>query len=249
MSETHGPVVSNLSATAFDASSGASFGGAVFIDRDGVVNEQRTGYYVNSWRDFAFLPGAVDAFIALANASMPTFVVTNQGGVGRGYLTAASLDGIHDNMAATIREAGGRLDAIIHCPHAPTDGCACRKPRPGMLLTLAQRFGLVLDRSTFIGDNVTDLEAGRAAGTASILVATGEGARSAIRLGLPPVVGVHAREVRCEQMPGLAAIAPGIASAVEHAIRSFRSPSEACRRPSDSPEHDAENRPGRAPEH
>lgn len=248
-SEPHTPVVSNLSPMASDASGGTLTGGAVFIDRDGVVNEQRTGSYVHSWRDFAFLSGAVDAFIALADANIPTFVVTNQGGVGRGYLTAASLSAIHDNMAASIREAGGRLDAIIHCPHSPADGCACRKPRPGMLLTLAQRFGLALDRSTFIGDNVTDLEAGRAAGVASILVATGEGARSAMRLGLPPIVGVRATEVRCEQMPGLAAVAPGIASAVDHAIRNHRRPSEPCLQASDYIERNTVNRPARAPEH
>ena len=201
-------------------------GPAVFIDRDGVVNEQRTGKYVHSWRDFVFLPGAIDAFVALAAAGLPTFVVTNQGGVGRGFLTARSLEDIHDRMAALIRGAGGRLDAIIHCPHSPESRCKCRKPRPGMLHALAERFAVQLDASTFIGDNVTDLEAGRDAGCETILVSTGEGRRSAERLGLQSLRGdaypwtnaEYATPVRSNEMDGLVATAPNLSSAVLHII-------------------------------
>ena len=190
---------------------------AVFIDRDGVVNEQHTGKYVNSWRDFAFLPGALDAFAALCQADTPTFIVTNQGGVGRGFLSAASLDDIHNRMVQAIRSTGGRVDAIIHCPHAPTAGCPCRKPRPGMLLTLADRFKVGLEDATFVGDNITDLEAGRDAGCTTMLVATGEGRRSAERLGLPAFPSaedVAAQYVKCQAMPGLVGMARNLSAAV-----------------------------------
>lgn len=207
------PVVSHVGP---DRATAASV--AVFVDRDGVVNEQRTGKYVHSWSDFTFLPDAIDAFVALAEAGIATFVVTNQGGVGRGFLSAASLDDIHHRMVSAIREAGGRLDAIIHCPHAPAAGCNCRKPRPGMLIELASRFALRLDRATFIGDNVTDLEAGRDAGCTTILVATGEGVRSAARLGIASPQGSGAADVQCIAMPGLRAVAPGLAAAVAYLI-------------------------------
>jgi D-glycero-D-manno-heptose 1,7-bisphosphate phosphatase len=208
--ETRRPVVSHVSPGL--ASPGSR---AVLIDRDGVVNVQRTGHYVHTWRDFAFVPGAVDAFVALADAGLPTFVVTNQGGVGRGFLSAGSLEDIHDRMAATILGAGGRLDAIIHCPHSPTDGCPCRKPRPGMLTTLAQRFEIDLRASTFIGDNVTDLDAGRDAGCRTILVGTGEGQRSRERLNLPPFATDRVIRVQSDAVPGLIAIAPNLGTAVD----------------------------------
>jgi D-glycero-D-manno-heptose 1,7-bisphosphate phosphatase len=164
----------------------------------------------------------MSAFIALAKAGIPTFVVTNQGGVGRGFLTPRSLEDIHNRMAALIRDAGGRLDSIIHCPHAPSAGCLCRKPRPGMLYTLADRFSVQLEASTFIGDNVTDLEAGSAAGCATVLVGTGEGRRSAERLGLQNVRWGDAASLLCTEMPGLAATAPDLNAAVLHVISIYK---------------------------
>ena len=192
-------------------------GASVLLDRDGVVNFQRTGRYVHSWPDFEFLPRALDAFRALAHAGVSTYVATNQGGVGRGHLTAGALADVHDRMAEAIRDAGGRLDAIAHCPHAPDDGCRCRKPRPGMLFGLASRFGIDLSASFFIGDNVTDLEAGVAAGCRTILVGTGEGVRSAGRLGInEPFTGFTGLEP--PPIGGLVGVAGDILDAVHAAI-------------------------------
>ena len=220
-SRTLHPTISHVDLTA-----NSHAAAAVFVDRDGVVNEQQTGKYVHSWQDFVFLPEVLDAFVALKRADTPTYIVTNQGGVGRGFLSAASLDDIHDRMVQIIRSAGGRVDAIIHCPHAPTAGCPCRKPRPGMLFALADRFGIQPRDATFIGDNVTDLEAGRDAGCTTVLVATGEGRRSAERLGLPAFQaspGAAAEYVRSHAMPGLVGMAPTLSAAVNLVIAMRRS--------------------------
>lgn len=209
------PIVSHVVAYAEPAAAEA----AVCIDRDGVVNTQQTGKYVHSWQDFSFLPNALETFVALRQAGVPTFIVTNQGGVGRGFVSATALEAIHDQMAEAIYKSGGRLDAIIHCPHSPEAGCPCRKPKPGMLFTLANQFHVRLDSSTFIGDNVTDLEAGRDAGCRTILVATGEGRRSAKRLGLPDIENSEATPVVSAEMVGLVATAPNLYAAVSYILQ------------------------------
>jgi D-glycero-D-manno-heptose 1,7-bisphosphate phosphatase len=151
---------------------------AVFLDRDGVLNENLDGTYVHAWEQFRFLDGAVESVEALHRAGYAVVVVTNQAGVGRGYMSEAALLEIHTRMAAAIEAGGGRLEAVLYCPHHPDDGCACRKPRPGLFFRAAEQFGIDLARSAFVGDNVTDLQAGLAAGCSPILVLTGQGRRS-----------------------------------------------------------------------
>ncbi|MGH2354185.1 MAG: D-glycero-beta-D-manno-heptose 1,7-bisphosphate 7-phosphatase, partial [Chloroflexota bacterium] len=148
---------------------------AVFLDRDGVINENLDGAYVRTWEAFRFLPGAVESIVALSQAGHPVVVVTNQGGIGRGHMTAAALDDIHARMVAAIRASGGLVDAVLYCPHHPDDGCECRKPRPGLLQRAACELGLDLSRSVFVGDHLTDLQAAVAAGCRPILVLTGRG--------------------------------------------------------------------------
>jgi D-glycero-D-manno-heptose 1,7-bisphosphate phosphatase len=163
------------------ASNGPAVAGgrrAVFLDRDGVINENLDGTYVHHWGEFRFIPGAVDADVALHRAGYAVVVVTNQGGIGRGRMTESALQEIHAEMAAAIAAAGGRLDAILYCPHHPDAGCDCRKPQPGMLRQAAAELGLDLAQSVFVGDNVTDLQAGLAAGCAPMLVLTGAGLRA-----------------------------------------------------------------------
>jgi D-glycero-D-manno-heptose 1,7-bisphosphate phosphatase len=151
---------------------------AVFLDRDGVINENLDGSYVHCWADFRFLPGALEAVAALSRAGYAVVVVTNQAGIARGRMTEAALRAIHDQMIAAVAAAGGRLDAVLYCPHHPDDGCACRKPRPGLFYRAAAELGLDLARSAFVGDTVTDLQAGLAAGCRPILVLTGLGRRA-----------------------------------------------------------------------
>jgi len=148
---------------------------AVFLDRDGVICENRPDH-VKGWAEFRFLPGTLAALRRLARQPWPLVVITNQGAVRRGLVSAAAVEEIHARMLQEVRRAGGRLDAIYYCPHLPEEGCFCRKPRPGLLFRAAQDLGIDLEGSYFIGDAVTDVEAALAAGCQPILVQTGRGA-------------------------------------------------------------------------
>jgi D-glycero-D-manno-heptose 1,7-bisphosphate phosphatase len=164
---------------------------AVFLDRDGVINENVDGAYVHEWAAFRFLPGAVEAIAALSRAGYPVVVVTNQAGIAHGHLSAAGLEEIHRQMVAAIRDGGGDVAAVMHCPHHPRDGCDCRKPRPGMLRRAADRLALDLDRSVLVGDHLTDVQAAHAAGCRAILVLTGRGrATSTLVAADPCLAGV-----------------------------------------------------------
>jgi len=147
---------------------------AVFLDRDGVINENRDNY-VKSLTEFHFLPGALEALALLATTPLAVVVVTNQSAVGRGRMSEATLTAIHDWMLARVRDAGGRIDAVYTCPHRPEDACSCRKPQPHLLYQAAWELGIDLQRSVFVGDSVSDARAARAAGCDFILVLTGHG--------------------------------------------------------------------------
>lgn len=159
---------------------------AVFLDRDGVIIENRDRY-VRAWEDVEFLPGALEAVRRLAETRYAIVVVTNQSAVGRGLVALERARDIEERVEAEIERSGGRIDAGYLCPHAPAAGCACRKPRPGMLLRAAADHGLDLTESWMVGDARTDLDAGRAVGARSLLVRTGRGADQAARFGLPSV--------------------------------------------------------------
>jgi D-glycero-D-manno-heptose 1,7-bisphosphate phosphatase len=148
---------------------------AVFLDRDGVVNENVDGDYVRDWDGFRFFPGALDAIARLTRAGWPIVIVTNQQGVGKGLMRAADVDAIHARMLAEIRAAGGDVAAVRYCPHLASDGCACRKPKAGLLIDAAADFGFDLARSVFVGDAESDVHAARAAGCRAVLVRTGRG--------------------------------------------------------------------------
>lgn len=159
---------------------------AIFLDRDGVIVENRDDY-VRSWDDVAFIPGALEALARAASADVAFVIVTNQSAIGRGLLDPETADRINDRIRRRIVRAGGRIDAVQLCPHHPDEGCPCRKPRPGMLLRAARELGCDLARSWMIGDALSDLEAGRAAGARTVLVRTGRGADQAARHGLAGV--------------------------------------------------------------
>lgn len=153
---------------------------AVFLDRDGVVVKEV--HHLTNIKDLALIPRAGEAIARLNNAGVPTVIVTNQSAVGRGLLTQDELNAIHDEVANLLRREGARIDAFYFCPHHPTEAtgvflknCNCRKPRPGMLLAAAEDLSLDLARSFLIGDKITDLRAGQAAGCSTILVRTGYG--------------------------------------------------------------------------
>ena len=143
---------------------------AVFLDRDGVINRPVEDGYVTSWQAFVFLPGALEALCLLHGLRAPVFVVTNQSCVHRGLLAARDLDRIHWRMCRAIQSAGGAIDGVYVCPHRPDEGCACRKPAPGLLLQAAHAHGIAPTASWMIGDSASDVIAGHSAGCRTILV-------------------------------------------------------------------------------
>jgi D-glycero-D-manno-heptose 1,7-bisphosphate phosphatase len=147
---------------------------AIFLDRDGVINENRASY-VRSWADVALLPGALDALARLAGMPHAIVVITNQSAIGRGLVPEQTVREIHQRMQDAVASAGGRIDAFYCCPHHPDEGCACRKPNPGLLLQAAEELDLDLAASYLVGDAASDVEAAVRAGICPILVLTGRG--------------------------------------------------------------------------
>lgn len=138
---------------------------AVFLDRDGVINEKAPeGSYITDLSHFKLLPGALDAIAKLNQSKFRTFVITNQRGLSRGMVTPASITMMHEYLNDAVSRSNGCIEKIYICPHDYSDDCNCRKPRPGMLLTAAREFGLDLNKSWMIGDSMIDIEAGRRAG-------------------------------------------------------------------------------------
>lgn len=144
---------------------------AVFLDRDGVINARLPGDYVRSWDQFRFLPGARAGLRLLREAGYLLLVITNQRGIARGLMSEADLAEVHRRMQEQLQRAGAGVDAVFHCPHEIVEGCGCRKPQPGMILQAFERFPVDPARSWVVGDSLSDLEAGQAAGVRGILVA------------------------------------------------------------------------------
>jgi histidinol-phosphate phosphatase family protein len=132
---------------------------AIFLDRDGVINRRIAGGYVTNWRQFTFVRGIKTALARLSRMGIPLIVVSNQAGVGKGFVTRHALRDITERFVAALAKAGARIDAVYYCPHTPEDRCSCRKPRPGLLRQAARDWRLSLKRSVLIGDSLSDLEA------------------------------------------------------------------------------------------
>jgi D-glycero-D-manno-heptose 1,7-bisphosphate phosphatase len=146
----------------------------VFLDRDGVINEVLTKRvkYVNTPQDLYLLPGVQKAMRMLTEAGFQLFIVTNQGGVGLGYMTKQLLDKIHEKLIYDIEIEGGKIVEIACCIHRPNEGCACRKPSGKMIRDLAQKYNIDLSQSYMVGDRDVDLLAGREAGTKTVWIST-----------------------------------------------------------------------------
>lgn len=147
---------------------------AVFLDRDGVINQNR-GDHVKSWEEFSFLPGAREGIARFSSAGVRVFVVSNQAVINRGIISRDQVEEINDRMVEEVERYGGKIDGLAFCPHTAEEGCACRKPRPGLLLELARRHGVDLAQAFVIGDALTDIQAGQSAGCATLLVLSGRG--------------------------------------------------------------------------
>jgi D-glycero-D-manno-heptose 1,7-bisphosphate phosphatase len=147
---------------------------AIFLDRDGVINENRPDH-VKNWREFRFLPGSLQAITELSQAGSRLFVISNQAAVNKGIIPREAVDDINRRMIEAIESQGGKVEGLAYCPHSPEEFCACRKPRPGLLHGLAEVHGVDLRTSVVIGDALSDIEAGQAAGCKTVLVMTGRG--------------------------------------------------------------------------
>ncbi len=146
----------------------------IFLDRDGVINENRADY-VKSWSEFRFLPGSREAIAKLTQAGHRIVVCTNQAGIARGNLSIEAVEDIHHRMIASISDVGGKIEKVYYCPHDRDEDCSCRKPRPGLLLRARDELDIDLHDAVFIGDSMNDIRAGFAAGIHTVLVLSGLG--------------------------------------------------------------------------
>ena len=145
---------------------------AVFLDRDGVINEVLTKRvkFVNKPKDLYFLPGVPEAIKKLNEVFDYVFVVTNQGGIGLGYMKEVELQKIHKHMIGELKKNGAIIDEAVYCPHKPKAGCACRKPKSKLIIDLAKKYKVDLALSYMVGDTDTDIMAGKNAGTKGIFI-------------------------------------------------------------------------------
>ena len=148
---------------------------AVFLDRDDTILID-TGY-MYKLDDFAWRKGAEDSLRLFYELGLPVFMITNQGGIGRGFFTEAQMHRFHDKLLQETRRLGAEIKDIAFCPHHPLavseslrTPCSCRKPEPGMIFALAEKWQIDLRQSLLIGDKPSDIKAGQSAGCSSFLV-------------------------------------------------------------------------------
>ena len=166
----------------------------VILDRDGTINED-SEEFVKSPDEWIPLPGSLEAIAKLNHAGWRVVIASNQSGLGRGLFDVAALNAIQAKMFKLLAAHGGRIDAMFYCPHAPDEGCSCRKPLPGLYQQIAERYGIELAGVPVVGDSVRDLQAAAAVGCAPHLVLTGKSADLAgqpLPDGFPGDTVVHA---------------------------------------------------------
>ena len=147
----------------------------VVLDRDGTINED-SDEYIKSEAEWKPLPGALEAIAKLNHAGWHVVVASNQSGLGRGLFDVAALNAMHAKMHKLLAAAGGRVEAIFYCPHAPDQTCNCRKPLPGLFEQIGERYGISLKGVPAVGDSARDIMSGAAVGCEPHLVLTGKGA-------------------------------------------------------------------------
>lgn len=155
---------------------------AVFLDRDGVINEvlSHRVKFVNRPEELYFLPGVPEAIKKLNAFFDYIFVVTNQGGVGLGFMKEMQLQKIHDHMIAELEKEGAIIQEAVYCPHKPKAGCACRKPNSKLIVDLGKKYDIDLSQSYMVGDTDTDIIAGKKAGTKGVYLGSSDPLADAI---------------------------------------------------------------------
>ena len=150
----------------------------IFIDRDGVINKD-LWRYVEHWDEFEFLPGVLETFKLLEDKGFNVVIVSNQAGIGDGKYTEEALRDINENMQRVIKENGGKIHAMFYCLHGKEAGCDCRKPKTGLFEQAEKELSpFNKETSFFIGDKLSDVQAGKAFGLKTALVLTGYGEKA-----------------------------------------------------------------------
>ena len=162
----------------------------IILDRDGVINEDSDAF-IKSVDECIPIPGSIEAIARLSNAGYQIVVATNQSGIARGLFDEYTLARIHQTISIWVEEHGGLISGFFYCPHGPDDGCTCRKPRAGLVDTIAREMLVSVTSAPFVGDSLRDLQAAHSAGCEPVLVLTGKGQRT-LDAGLPaPLVGIR----------------------------------------------------------
>ncbi|TVT57142.1 MAG: D-glycero-beta-D-manno-heptose 1,7-bisphosphate 7-phosphatase [Azoarcus sp. PHD] len=156
----------------------------IILDRDGVINVD-SDQFIKSPDEWKPIPGSLEAIARLNQWGWRVVVASNQSGVGRGLFGMDTLNAINDKMVKSLAQVGGRLDAIFFCPHSADSTCECRKPKPGLLIQVSERFNVDLKGVPVVGDSLRDLQAGIAVGCKPYLVLTGKGTKTQQDPALP----------------------------------------------------------------
>ena len=157
----------------------------IILDRDGVINLDSDNY-IKSASEWHPIPGSMEAIARLNQSGYRVVIATNQAGIARGLFDVRTLNLIHNKLHQTAQACGAHIDAIFFCPHAADEDCGCRKPKPGMLHAIGQRYDVNLKNIAFVGDSLRDLQAGFSVGSKPYLVKTGKGTKTLDKGGLPP---------------------------------------------------------------
>lgn len=160
----------------------------IILDRDGVINEDSDAF-IKSPEEWMPIPGSLEAIAQLNRVGFTVAVASNQSGLARGLFDQATLEAMHEKFNKLLAEKGGEVATIKYCPHAPDDGCDCRKPEPGLLHQIANELNSDLKAVPIIGDSLRDLQAAEAVGAQPVLVCTGKGEATLAAGNLPE--GTH----------------------------------------------------------
>jgi len=135
---------------------------AVFLDRDGVINVDKG--YIYKIDDFEFKEDIFELLKFLQKKGFSLFIITNQSGIGRGYYTLKDFERLNNYMIEELKKKNINIKEVAFCPHHPNDNCECRKPKPGMILKLIEKYKIDIETSILIGDKMSDIQAGQNAG-------------------------------------------------------------------------------------
>lgn len=146
----------------------------IILDRDGVINQDSPDF-IKSAEEWVPISNSLEAIAKLNKAGHIVTIASNQSGIGRGLFSEQDLAKIHEKMINELTKVGGHIDAIYYCPHTPADNCECRKPKPGLLIQIAQQFNTDFNNALLVGDAERDIRAAQAVNCPAVLVKTGKG--------------------------------------------------------------------------